>query len=644
MEKLKLHAPNLTQANLAKLAELFPQCVTEALGGDGKSVIAIDLDVLRQELSTNFIEGSRERYQLTWPGKNHALLAANAPIAKTLRHSSEESVDWENTKNIFIEGDSLDALKLIQETYLNKIKMIYIDPPYNTGNDFIYEDDFSSDPEDYFFSSSQIDEIGNRLVANTEANGRFHSDWLSMLYSRMRLAWRLLADDGVIFVSIDDNESSNLIKICNEIFGEKNFIAQIIVQVNPRGRHLDRFIAKTHDYIIVYGKNATNSTTMRGLKKEGRMLEEYNREDERGKFRLLGLRNRNQAFNPETRPKLYYPMYVRPSDGAVSLNQDAQFTDRVLPDAPDGVKTCWTWGKEKVKQEGQLLIAEKTGEEWRIYRRDYLVNEGGEAATTLPKSIWLENELSNDYGRQSVKDLFGAAVMDFPKSPVLIKKLLMMGMRQEGIVLDFFAGSATTAHAVLELNAEDNGNRRFILVQLPEPTSEKSAARKAGFQTISELAKERIRRAGKVIKEEHAVGDDLDIGFRVYKVDTSNMRDVFYRPDEVSKGDLLSHVDNIKEDRTPEDLLFQILLDWGVDLSLSIANEKINGKTVYFVDQNALAACFETGVTEELVKQIAARHPLRVVFRDNGFSSDSVKINVEQIFKLLSPETEVMSI
>lgn len=640
MEKLKLHTPDMTDANIAKIAELFPNCVTEAANADGKLVKAIDFDALRQELSKTIVEGPRERYHLNWPGKNEALLIANAPIAKTLRPVREESVNFDTTKNLFIEGDNLDALKLIQETYLNQIKCIYIDPPYNTGNDFIYDDDFSSSTDEYFLHSNQIDDAGNRLIANTEANGRFHSDWLSMLYGRITLAKRLLRPDGVLFVSIDDNEVSNLIKICNEIFGEANFIGQIAVQVNPRGRHLDRFVAKTHEYVVIYGRDAENPLTLSGVEKEGRMLEEYNREDERGKYRLLGLRNRNQAFNPDTRPKLYYPIYVDPKNGDVSLERSANFSDEVWPDTTDGVKTCWTWSREKFVKDKSLLVAEKSGEEWRVFRKDYLLSEDGSKARTLPKSIWTDKEFSNDYGRKSIKELFGTPVMDFPKSPELLKRLLKLGMSDDGIALDFFAGSATTAHALMELNAEDGAERRFILVQLPELTEEKSAAHKAGLKTIAEIAKERIRRSGALIAEKAAI----DGGFRVLKIDTSNMRDVYYRPDEVAKDDLLAQVDNIKDDRTAEDLLFQVLLDWGVDLSLPITKQTIKSKSVFFVDGNALAACFDRGVSEDLVKAIAGHKPLRAVFRDNGFESDSVKINVEQVFKLLSPGTDVKTI
>ena len=645
MDKLKLHTPDFTEANIAKIAELFPNCVTEAKDDQGNIKKAIDFDQLRQELSDHVVDGPRERYHLNWPGKRAALLAANAPIAMTLRPSRKESVDFDTTKNLFIEGDNLDALKLLQETYLNKVKMIYIDPPYNTGKDFLYDDNFAEDSSNYFERSQQHDEDGRRLVANSETNGRFHSDWLSMMYSRLRLARTLLADDGVLFVSIDDHELDNLLKICDEVFGADNFIAAIGVQVNPRGRHLDRFIAKTHECIAVFTKSNTNPHALAGLTKSGRMLDEYDKEDGIGKYRLLGLRNRNQAFNPSTRPNLYYPLYVDSAGKTVSTLKSQQHLDEVLPITTDGVKTCWTWGKEKVEREGSILIAEKTAGEWRIYRKDYLDGEDGSTATTMPKSLWTDKEFNNDYGRKVLKELFGQSLMDFPKSVQLLEQIVRIGCSDSGIVMDFFAGSATTAQAVMTVNATDGIERSHIMVQLPEECKADSSAMQAGFATIAELAKERIRRAGKKIKEEAGLnGQKLDIGFRVLKVDSSNMKDVYYTPDAVDQLRLLGDVDNIKDDRTDEDLLFQVLLDWGVDLTLPITAEPIGGKNVYFVDDNALAACFEPGIDEAFIKELANRKPLRVVFRDIGYGSDATKINVEQIFKLISPTTEVKSI
>jgi adenine-specific DNA-methyltransferase len=648
MNKLKLHTPDFTDANIAKLAELFPNCVTENIEGNGELKRAIDFDLLKQELSSSLVEGTQERYQLNWVGKKEALLTANAPIARTLRPCRAESVDFDTTQNLYIEGDNLDALKLLQETYLNQVKMIYIDPPYNTGNDFIYPDDFAEDSESYKLRSNQTDEDGNRLIANTESNGRFHSDWLSMMYSRLKLARNLLKDDGVIFISIDDNEQANVKRLCDEVFGEDNFIAQLAVQLNPRGRHLGLFVAKTHESILIFGRNSNNQNTMQGVEKEGRMIEEYNREDKNGKYRLLGLRNRNQAFNPETRANLYYPLYVNQSNGEISINQDNVYTDEVFPDTPDGIKTCWTWGKDKVISDNNLLVAEKTGAEWRIYRKDYLFSNNGEFATTLVKSLWTEKEISNDIGRKAIKELFGNSVMDFPKSPELLKILLKIG-NPNGIVLDFFSGSATTAHAVMQLNAEDGGKRKFIMVQLPEPCDEKSEAFKAGYKAITEIGKERIRRAGQKIKTENADKeniDQLDIGFRVLKIDSSNMNDVYYSPDSTNQKDLLNLIDNIRHDRSDEDLLFQVLLNWGVSLTLPIEQETIEDKTVFTVADNEIVACFDRqgGISEDFIKKLAAKQPKRAVFCDSGFADDSVKINIEQVFKSLSPHTDIKTI
>lgn len=645
MDKLKMHSPDLSQDNIAKIRELFPGCVSEARDeATGAVRLAVDFDQLRQELSDHIVEGPQERYRLDWPGKREALALANAPIAKTLRPCREESVDFDTTQNLFIEGDNLDALKLLQENYLGKIKMIYIDPPYNTGNDFVYDDDFSEGYSEFVARSNQKDEEGNRLVANTTANGRFHSDWLSMMYARLRLAKSLLTSDGAVFISIDDNEASALIKVGREIFGDENFVAQLAVQLNPRGRHLDRFIANTHESIVIFVRDGLNSDCIGGLEKEGRMADEYNRSDSNGAYRLLGLRNRNQSFNPITRPNLYYPLYVCPANGAVSLNKDDVFTDEVWPDTPDGTKTCWTWGKEKVAKETDLLLAEVSRGEWRIFRKDYL-NKGGSTAKTMAKSLWTDKEITNDYGRAAVKELFGKAVMDFPKSPALLERIIKIGSNDGDLILDFFAGSSSTAHALLALNASEGSNRKFIMVQLPEATAEGSIARSEGYETIADLSKERIRRAGTKILEGECHPDwNRDVGFRVLKVDTSNMKDVYYRPDELKQSDLLDMVDNVKEGRTAEDLLFQVLVDWGVDLTLPIRRETVQGKTVFLVDDNALVACFDRGITEDLVKELAGHEPLRVVFRDNGFVSDAVKINVEQIFRQLSPTTDVKSI
>lgn len=642
MERLDLHSPDVTAQNIDELAELFPSIVTESVDAEGQPSRVIDFDLLRQELADHVVEGPQERYQLEWPGKRASLFAANAPIVRTLRPARQESVDFDTTRNLFIEGDNLEALKLLQESYLGKIKLIYIDPPYNTGNDFIYEDDFAESTAEYLERSGQVDEHGARLVANTESNGRFHSDWLSMMYPRLKLARRLLASDGVLVISIDDTEAHNLRKIGEEIFGAANFVAQIGVQVNPRGRHLDRFVAKTHDSLLVFVRDSS-SEAITGVAKEGRMADEYDRSDALGPFRLLGLRNRNQAFNPDTRPNLYYPLYVAPADGRVSSQADAVFSDEVWPDAPDGTKTCWTWGKDRVNADGELLTAEKTNGAWRIYRKDYLHGPDGAVAKTLVKSLWLEPEFNNDQGRRVIKELFGSAVMDFPKSTELLMRIVEIACGPDGVVLDFFAGSGTTAHAVMAANAKDGGARRFMMVQLAEACDPKSQAFKAGFETISGLAMERIRRAGAKLAEGSLLGQ-RDVGFRVLRVDDSNIRDVLRTPDDLAQDELPLYTNSVKADRTDEDLLFQVLLDWGLDLAAPVATESLAEETVSVVDDGALIACFADPVTVEVVSAIADRQPLRAVFRDSAFESDADRINAEQIFREKAPGTEVKAI
>lgn len=645
MDKLKMQSPNLVDVNIAKIAELFPNCITEDRDESGNVRRVVDFDQLCQELSVNLVEGPVERYTLSWPGKNESILIANAPIAKTLRPCEEESVDFENTKNIYIEGDNLDVLKLLQETYLGKIKMIYIDQPYNTGKDFIYRDNFTSPKKTFDIASQLKDDAGNRLVQNLDSNGRFHSDWLSMMYPRLKLARNLLRYDGVIFISIDDNEVHNLRKICDEIFGEKNFVATISIQSNPRGRQSDTYIASVHDYLMVYVKNI-DSAKLKGapLTKEQKIVFKYT--DNNGEpYRLLGLRQRGAASKRSDRPDMFFPIYVNRVSKEISF-VDGDNCEAVYPRKSDGTDSRWMWGKEKCANDINLLVARliERRNEYDIFVKDYL-NRGGSERTRKYKSIWDAKEYNNQAGTQEVKSLLECDAMSFPKPKNLLIDICRMGLGSNEIALDFFSGSATTAHAVMQQNAEEGGSRKFIMVQLPEPCNEKSEAFKAGYKTIAEIGKERIRRAGKKIKEENpTTTQNLDIGFRVFKVDTSNMKDVYYTPDELKQGNLELFKDHIKPDRRPEDLLFQVFLDWGLDLSLPIAKETIDGKTLFIVDTNALIACFDSGITEELVKKLAKHKPLRAVFRDDAFGSDSVKINVEQIFKLLSPATEVKSI
>lgn len=646
MNKLKMHSPDLTQANIDKLAELFPHCLTETRGADGSVRRGIDFDQLRQELSTSIVEGPQERYQLNWPGKREALLTANAPIAKTLRPCREESVDFDTTQNLFIEGDNLDALKLLQETYLNKVKLIYIDPPYNTGKDFIYEDDFAEDSEAYKKRSNQKDDSGNRLVANTETNGRFHSDWLSMVYSRLRLAQNMLRDDGLIVISIDSGEAANLRVLMDEVFGAKNFVGLLPTVMNLKGNNDAFAFSDTHEFTIVYAKSRAQCV-VHELPIDESKLDEWD-EDERGLFKRADtLRRTGQDASREKRPNGWFPVFITPANEIYATEDDlprAQDDVVLWPQNDDGDELSWTWSKRKINDENFNLCIVQGRNGLNIYKKQRA--SLGDLPTSKPKSILYKPEYSSSNGTAEVGELLGKNVFDSPPKPrALLRDFLLLGAEKDSIIVDFFGGSGTTGHAVMAQNAADNGIRRFILVQLAADCEEGSNAAKAGFKTVAEITKQRLRKAGEKIRTQFAgSGAPLDLGFRVLKIDSSNMKEVFYTPDAVSQDLLSDQVNNIREDRTSEDLLFQVLLDWGVDLALPITQESIAGKAVYFVDGNALAACFEEGVSEEFVKLLAKREPLRVVFRDAGFASDSVKINVEQIFKLMSPSTEVKCI
>lgn len=645
MEKLDLKTPNFTKENVEKIAELFPNCVTESKSESGKLGRSIDFDALRQELPDSIVEGSQERYSLNWPGKRASLVTANTPISKTLRPCRDESVDFDNTKNIFIEGDNLDALKLLQETYLDKIKMIYIDPPYNTGNDFIYNDNFTVDKEEYDEASGQRDEEGARLVANPDSNGRFHSDWLSMIYPRLKLARNLLCDDGVIFISIDDNEQANLKRLCDEVFGGDNYLGMFIINSSPSAIDYGH-IAKTHDYALFYAKNSEYTTTWH-LQDEAKV---FKYKDAIGEFNLYPLYNGNVAFNPKTRPNLFYPFYLNPLNKLedefyeIGLEKKDGWIE-VLPviSKKDGIQRVWRWGKPKASLDlNKEIIGYMTGDgEYRIVQKTRLTGK-------MIRSLQLDTEISSRKGTGEVENIFGSKLFSFPKPTELIRRFIAVSTKQNDIILDFFAGSGTAAHSVFKQNSEDEGNRKFVSVQLPEMLDEKSEAFRAGYKTIAEISKERIRRAGKKVKEDNTGKEgieNLDVGFRVFKIDSTNMVDVHVSPDEASPDMFDAHVGNIKNDRSSEDLLFQVLLDWGVELSLPIIREEIGGKEVFFVDGNALVACFDDGINEEFVTELATRKPLRVVFRDDGFGSgkdgDSVKINVEQVFKLKSPATDI---
>jgi adenine-specific DNA-methyltransferase len=631
MEKLKLHTPDFTKENIARVAELFPNCVTEAVDEDGTVRRAIDFDQLRQELSGSVVDGPRERYHLDWPGKREAWLAANAPTAKTLRPCRDESEGFESTKNLFIEGDNLDALKLLQETYLNKIKLIYIDPPYNTGRDFIYEDDFAQDASSYMSKSLQKSDEGERLIANTESNGRFHSDWLSMLYPRLKLARHLLRADGAIFISIDDNEEANLRKICGEVFGEENFVASFIWEKRTT-RENRKVFSFNHDFVLCFAKNKAEFEGVRNLlplTDEAKQRYSNPDNDPRGVWQSVSV---NAQAGPGRRKEQFYSV-TTPGGRVV--------------DPPAG--RCWIFTKDRMDE----LIADKRiwfgADGNNVPRQKAFFSEASNGLT--PHTLWTSSEVgTTDTAKKDLTTLFGGVtVFDTPKPVGLLARIVQITMNPGDIALDFFAGSAPLAEAVIR-HAEQSGTAcRYILVQLPEPINESlpqcEQIQALGLFTIADISKERIRRVGKRISKESPVtAATIDAGFRVLKVDTSNMKDVYYTPDGVRQLDLPGQIDNIKEDRTSEDLLFQVLLDWGVDLSLPIAEEKIEGKAVYFVDEDALAACFDPDINETLVKKLAARKPLRVVFRDSGYGNDSVKINVEQIFKLISPSTDVKSI
>jgi adenine-specific DNA-methyltransferase len=647
MDKLKLHTPDLTAMNIDRIAALFPNCVTEAKDEKGNLKRAIDFDLLRQELSPDLVEGPQERYRLDWPGKREALALANTPVALTLRPCREESVDFENTQNLYIEGDNLDALKLLQETYLGKVKMIYIDPPYNTGNDFIYDDNFSMGRGEYDELSGERDREGNvtfdaeKWKQNSSANGRFHSEWLSMIYPRMKTARNLLTEDGVIFVSIDDHEVVNLIKVCEEIMGPNSLLGLVCNRRRqvPDNRNHNR-VSTDHEYIAIVSMPGFR---MLGTPKD---LSKYTNPDNdpRGPWmsdNMTGLASRDD------RPNLHYNI-VDPDTG------------KCYPPHPS---RGWAYEKKRMDlliEEQRVLWPKNPDGRPRIKRFVRELSEDVTGFSTV-QSLGYTTD-----GTRELTDLLEAKLFDFPKPVSLLRKLLEQATDRNSIILDFFSGSATTAHAAMQLNAEDGGNRRHIMVQLPEPCGDSSEASKAGYRTIAEIGKERIRRAGKKIleewqakqaKENSTQGDLLhppstisdspslpDIGFRVLKIADSNFRDIERTPDDLAQQELALHTEHIKPDRTPEDLLFQVLVDWGVDLALPINSETLHGKHVFFVDQNALAACFDTGLTDDLIKTIAARKPLRAVFRDDGFGDDSTRINVEQIFKLLSPATEVKSL
>ena len=642
MTHLKMHSLDKIDENVSKIAQLFPNCVTEAKSDDGTITHKIDFDMLKQELSNSLVEGREERYQFTWPDKKQAILTANAPINKTLRPCREESVDFDNTENLYIEGDNLEVLKLLQETYLGKIKMIYIDPPYNTGNDFVYEDDFSQKAEDYIANSGQTDEEGNRLVANTESNGRFHTDWLNMIYPRLKLARDLLSDDGVIFINMDENELVNLYKLCYEIFGEQNDLGTIVWDKrNPKGDA--QGISAQHEYILLFAKNKIDflekNQMLRPKKNAAAIIKKANSLFAKRSISYT-LTDINKEFSSWIRSQTDF------SGGEKAYNKIDEDGNVYRP-----VSMAWPNKKKAPDDYFVPLIHPVTGKPCPVPDRGWrnpsatmkkLIEQGrvlfGEDESTIPNSKYLlkDNMYENIpsllyYGGSDVAMLESIGIpFETPKVVDICKEHIISFTKDDDIVLDFFSGSATTAHATMVANAEDGGNRKFIMVQLPEATDEKSEAYKAGYKNICEIGKERIRRAAKKIAEKKPKAK-FDGGFRVLKCDSSNMQDVYYSPDDLSKQDLFKS--NIKTDRTPEDLLFQVMLDLGIMLSSKIETKKIDGKTVFYVEENYLVACFDDNVDEKTITEIAKEKPYYFVMRDSSMANDSVTTNFEQIFK-----------
>lgn len=626
MRKPKFETPDLTSENIEKIAALFPNCITEMLDEERstpeKKVYkrAVNFELLKQMLSPDVVDGD-EAYEFTWVGKKAAIVEANKPIRKTLRPCVAESKDWDTTENLYIEGDNLEVLKLLQESYLGKVKMIYIDPPYNTGNDFIYADDFKMESEEWKVESGEWSEEGDRLFKNTDSNGRFHSDWCSMIYSRLLLARNLLTDDGVIFISIDDNEQENLKKLCDEVFGRTNFIANLIWKSKSGGANDSRFFAVDHEYIVVYAKSASGFNL--NVDKEATVTTSYNRKDDRGYYALDRLDKQSIRYSEALDYEIIGP------DGQ---SYRPKHKDPKHPNA------TWRWSKKNVEEHYSDLVFENGCIYTKNYKKD----------GAIARSLLLEDRFGRTRtGKTDCYELFNRDYFSNPKPYKLIRYLQIIASDKDSVILDFFSGSATTAHAVMQLNAEDGGHRKFIMVQLPEPCDEKSEAYKAGYKNICEIGKERIRRAGeKILKEQLANNNStlnspnskLDIGFRVLKLDSTNMKDVYYAPSDYDQDFLHQLESNIKDDRTDLDLLFGCLIDWGLPLSLPYKSEQIDGCTVHTYNDGDLIACFDANVPESVVKEIAQRKPLRAVFRDSGFASSPEKINVFEIFKLYMPE------
>ena len=641
MDKLRMQSSNGVEDNITKIAQLFPDCVTETVDErSGQPKHLIDFEKLKQNLSDNVMSERAERYQFTWPDKSKAILLANSPINATLRPCREDSVDFDNTQNLYIEGDNLDVLKCLKETYLHKVKMIYIDPPYNTGNDFVYEDDFAQSSEEYLANSGQFDEQGNRLVTNTESNGRFHTDWLNMIYPRLKVARDLLTEDGVIFISIDDHEVENLRKVCDEVFGESNFVYELSVINNLNGNDNSSGMMETQEYCLIYAKNKS-SFTMGVLPLEEEEANDWY-QDENGYWKVGRCLKATGINAPrEARPNLFFPIYIDEKNMDFTVDEEKAGADwyHLIP-LTEGREMSWYWSKETFRRDKNEVIIRKTQEGYSLYKKQR--PSLGDLPSKRGKTTFYSPKYANANSNAEIKKLFdGKKIFDYTKSTNLIKDFLSLGtISKDSLILDFFSGSATTAHAVMQLNAEDGGNRKYIMVQLPELTDEKSEAYKAGYKNICEIGKERIRRAGAKIKADSPLTTQhLDTGFRVLKLDSSNMKEVFYSPKDTAQQDLFALVDNVKDDRTSEDLLFQVMLELGATLDSNIEESVVDGKTIYNVGDGYLVGCFDQKVTDEVVTAIAKMQPMYAVLRDTSLVDDATATNFEQIFKTYAPNT-----
>ena len=639
-DQLKMHSPNLVDSNIEKISALFPNCITETKDENGELKKAVDFDLLKQELSQVLVEGEQERYRLDWVGKKESILTANAPIAKTLRPCREESVNFDSTENLFIEGDNLEALKLLQENYLGKVKLIYIDPPYNTGNDFVYEDDFAENIQDFFEKSYQVDFDGNKLVANTETNGRFHSDWLSMMYSRLKLCRNLLTESGSIFISIDINEVSNLEKIVKEIFGENNFIYTITNVNNPKGRSDDKFIATANEFLMVVAKNKS-VLELGGFEPDETIIKRYTKEDSNGKYREIDLRKTGDSDRREDRPQMFYYFVQKVDDGTLTVVDvedissyiDNQNFNIIKPVKDDGTDGRWRWGINTAKENVHKLIARIMPSRGYlgIFEKDYLANR----AKVTPTSVWTFKELNSERGSEAFINLgFKKEVFSRPKPLGLFERIFSITLSRNDIVLDLFSGSGSLGQALFNYNLTTQQNNKFILIQLDEETSIDSTPYKEGFTKLSQVTVARLKKAANNGIE------NIDYGFRVLKIDSTNMKDVYYTPDSLKQSDLLDLASNIKEDRTSEDLLFQVMLDWGLELSLPIERKTLDGKEVFYVAGNSLVACFDE-LNFDVVDEVAKDHPLRFVSAEKAIHLDHDKTNIKERFKQLSPDTEV---